>query len=199
MPEGCGVRFALLTCANGLSGKVASGEFKRGKGHAVLITKSVAPLAGADLNQILPLVSQAWRHLAAKLVHRSEWQREPPYPYEVSSAVGRYGSGKESEGTHFLVHTCVNRLAGDGNRTISREMKHAPIQDLQRIAIRDKRGKVSNAVLEIRYRRLLVHPPIGKQKNYPQLVLTIIYVRERGQPQGRERIDWKLLTDSPVR
>jgi len=105
----------------------------------------------------------------------------------------------EEAGTHFLVRTCVDRLAGDGNRTISREMKHAPIQGLHRIAVRDKRGKVSDAVLEIRFRRMVVHPPIGKQKNYPQLTLTVIYARERGQPQGRERIDWKLLTDLPVR
>jgi hypothetical protein len=41
--------------------------------------------------------------------------------------------------------------------------------------------------------------PIGKQKNYPQLVLTVISAQERGQPQGQERIDWKLLTDLPVR
>jgi hypothetical protein len=48
------------------------------------------------------------------------------------------------------------------------------------------------------YRRLVVLPPIGKQKNYPQLVLTVIYARERGQPHGRDKIDWKLLTDLPV-
>ena len=78
-------------------------------------------------------------------------------------------------------------------------MKRAPLQGLHRLAVRNKRGKVSDAVLEIRYRRLVVLPPIGKQKNYPRLVLTVIYAQERGQPQGRERIDWKLLTDLPVR
>ena len=102
-------------------------------------------------------------------------------------------------GTHFLVRTCVDRLAGDGSGTISEEMKHVPLQGLHRIEVRNKHGKVSDAVLEIRYRRLVVLPPIGKQKNYPPLVLTVIYAQERGQPQGRERIDWKLLTDLPVR
>jgi len=102
-------------------------------------------------------------------------------------------------GTHFLVRTCVDRLAGDGSGTISEEMKHVPLQGLHRIEVRDKHGKVSDAVLEIRYCRLVVLPPIGKQGNYPPLVLTVIYAQERGQPQGRERIDWKLLTDLPVR
>ena len=101
-------------------------------------------------------------------------------------------------GTHFLVRTCVDRLAGDGSGTISEEMKHVPLQGLHRIEVRNKHGKVSDAVLEIRYCRLVVLPPIGKQKNYPPLVLTVIYAQERGQPQGRERIDWKLLTDLPV-
>ena len=102
-------------------------------------------------------------------------------------------------GTHFLVRTCVDRLAGDGSGTISEEMKHVPLQGLHRIEVRNKHGKVSDAVLEIRYCRLVVLPPIGKQKSYSPLVLTVIYAQERGQPQGRERIDWKLLTDLPVR
>jgi hypothetical protein len=102
-------------------------------------------------------------------------------------------------GTHFLVRTCVDRLAGDGSGTIAKEMKHVPVQGLHRIAVRNKHGRVSDAVLEIRCRRLVVRPPIGKQKNYPPLVLTVIYAQERGQPQGRDKIDWKLLTDLPVR
>ena len=102
-------------------------------------------------------------------------------------------------GTHFLVRTCVDRLAGDGSGTIAEEMKHVPVQGLHRLVIRNKHGKVSDAVLELRYRRLVVLPPIGKQKKYPPLVLSVIYAQERGQPQGRERIDWKLLTDLPVR
>jgi hypothetical protein len=102
-------------------------------------------------------------------------------------------------GTHFLVRTCVDRLAEDGSGTISDEMQHAPLQGLHRIEVRNKYGKVSDAVLEIRYRRLIVLPPIGKQKKYPRLVLTVIYAQERGQPQGRDKIDWKLLTDLSVR
>jgi hypothetical protein len=46
---------------------------------------------------------------------------------------------------------------------------------------------------------VLVRPPIGKQKEYPELVLTAIHAREQVVPKDRERIDWKLLTDLPVR
>jgi len=101
-------------------------------------------------------------------------------------------------GTHFLVRTCVDRLAGDGTGTIADEMKQVPSQGLHRIQVRDKKGELSEAVLEIRYCRLVVLPPIGKQKNYPKLILTVIHAQERGTPRGRDRIDWKLLTDLPV-
>jgi hypothetical protein len=105
----------------------------------------------------------------------------------------------QEAGTHFLVRTCVDRLAGDGSGTIADEMKHAPVQGLHRIEVRNKQGKVSKAVLEIRYCRLLVLPPIGKQQKYPKLILTVIHAQERGKPPGRDRINWKLLTDLPVR
>lgn len=101
--------------------------------------------------------------------------------------------------THFLVRTCVDRLAGDSTGTIASEMKQVRIQGLHRIQVRDKKGDLSEAVLEIRYSRLVVHPPIGKQKNYPNLILTVIHATERGTPRGRDKIEWKLLTDLPVR
>ncbi|MGH9354421.1 MAG: IS4 family transposase [Terriglobia bacterium] len=105
----------------------------------------------------------------------------------------------QEAGTHFLVRTCVDRLAEDGTRTISQEMDEAPIQGLHRIEVTDQRGNRSKTTLQIRYRRIRVLPPIGKQKRYPQLNLTVIYAQEPEMPKDREPIDWKLLTDLPVR
>lgn len=102
-------------------------------------------------------------------------------------------------GTHFLVRTCVDRLAGDGTCTIASKMKQVRVQGLHRIQVRDRKGELSEAVLEIRYSRLVVCPPIGKQKQYAQLDLTVIHASERGTPRGRDKIEWKLLTDLPVR
>ena len=100
--------------------------------------------------------------------------------------------------THFLVRTCVNRLAGDGEHTVSDEMDAAELKALHRIAVIDKNGQPDEAVLELRYRRVRVLPPIGKQNRYPELTLTVIHAQEEGVPQNRDRIDWKLLTDLPV-
>ena len=102
-------------------------------------------------------------------------------------------------GTHFLVRTCVDRLAGDGDHTISEEMAEVEVKGLHRVEVRDNNGDLDEAILEIRYRRIRVLPPIGKQKRYPALTLTVLHAEERGTPKNREKIDWKLITDLPIR
>jgi hypothetical protein len=51
----------------------------------------------------------------------------------------------------------------------------------------------------MRFCRIVVRPPRDKEKRYPELVLTALHAKERGKAKGREKIDWKLLTDLPVR
>ena len=41
-------------------------------------------------------------------------------------------------------------------------------------------------------------PPIGKQKQYPALALTVIHACEQAEPKDRKKIVWKLITDLPV-
>jgi hypothetical protein len=102
-------------------------------------------------------------------------------------------------GTHFLIRTCVDRLAGDGGHTIATEMKGVKVAGLHRIEIRNGRGKPDEAILELKYHKISVLPPIGKQKRYPPLILTVIHAEERGSPRNREKIKWKLITDLTVR
>jgi len=90
-------------------------------------------------------------------------------------------------GTHFLIRTCVDRLAGDGNHTVAEEMDEVAVKGLHRVEVRDSNGDPDEAVLEIRYRKIRVLPPIGKQKRYPALTLTVIYAEERGTPKNRKR------------
>jgi hypothetical protein len=101
-------------------------------------------------------------------------------------------------GAHFLVRTCVDRLAGDGDHTIAEEMDEVAVKGLHRVEVRDSNGDPDEAVLEIRYRKIRVLPPIGKQKRYPALTLTVIHAEERGTPKNRKKIVWKLITDLPV-
>ena len=102
----------------------------------------------------------------------------------------------QSIGTHFLVRTCVDRLAGDGRHTIADEMADVEVQGVHRIVI--GAGDTDVAELELKYRQIRVLPPIGKQKRYPAQTLTVIHAQERAEPANRPPIVWKLITNLPV-
>ena len=100
--------------------------------------------------------------------------------------------------TFFLVRTCVDRLAEGAGTTISEVMGREPVQGVHEVEVRDDRGRVSTAELDVRFRRMTVRPPIGKQKRYPTLELTVIHADEHEAPENREPIRWRLLTNLAV-
>jgi hypothetical protein len=105
----------------------------------------------------------------------------------------------QQAGTHFLFRTCVDRCAGDGSYLVEDKMREAPCRGLHRVEVRDKKGSVRQATLELRYRRIRVLPSRSKQKRYSPLTVTILYAQEKQAPKGCEAINWKLITDLPVR
>ena len=107
-----------------------------------------------------------------------------------------YAAGEAK--THFLVRTCVNRLAGRGKTAVAKKMAREPIRGSHDVEVRDDRGRGATARVYLRFRRMTVHPPVGKRKRCPPLSLTVIHAHERGTPEGREPIRWDLLTDLPV-
>ena len=104
----------------------------------------------------------------------------------------------QDAGTHFLIRSCANRRAEDGTTRLEAEMAEVRVQGTHRIEVRDRLGHPGEAVLELRYRRVRLLPPVAKQKQYQPVEVTAIYAQERGTPKNRERIEWKLLTDLPV-
>jgi hypothetical protein len=104
----------------------------------------------------------------------------------------------QTEGTHFLIRTCVDRLAGNGDHTIATEMAEVECKGLHRVEVQDRKGKPCTALLELKYRRVRVLPPLYKQRGFPPLELTVLHATERGKPRDRDKIDWKLITDLPI-
>jgi Transposase DNA-binding len=104
----------------------------------------------------------------------------------------------QGSGTKFLLRTCVDRLAGDGRHTIAALMRRIKVKAMHEVQVRDAKGAVSETTVKVKYHRLRVYPPVGKQKEYPPLMLTVIYAQEASAPRGREKIDWKLITNLPV-
>ena len=101
-------------------------------------------------------------------------------------------------GTHFVVRTVVDRLAGDRHHTVSAEMQAAPSAGVLQIEVRSDQDEITPVSLDVRFKRILILPPIGKQKRYPSLELTVIHATQIDPPAGRKPIVWKLLTDFNV-
>lgn len=104
----------------------------------------------------------------------------------------------ESLETKFLFRTCNDRRVEDDGRTVYEVMEERRIKGVHRIEVRDNKGKPSTAVLEIKYEKIKVCPPIGKEKRYANVELTVIHATQRGTPKDRDRIEWKLVTNLPV-
>lgn len=90
-------------------------------------------------------------------------------------------------GSHFVIRTAASRLAEDGLTKTDAEMAEVRVKGLHRIEVRDGRGETSEAVLEIKYRRMLVLPPVAKAKDYGPLRLTVIHATERGAPRAERK------------
>ena len=101
-------------------------------------------------------------------------------------------------GTNFLLRTCVDRLAGDGEETVASLMRRAKVKGVHEIEIRNPDGSTEKVKLAIKYERIRVRPPEGKRDSYPDLNVTILHAVETSRPQGRKRIEWKLITNLSV-
>lgn len=102
-------------------------------------------------------------------------------------------------GTYFVICRAYPCVAAEGATKSDTEMQAVRFNWLHRLAMRDERGAEIEAVIEVRYRWMLVLASVAKQKDCDSLKLTAIHAEYRGSKQGRVCIDWKLLIDLPVR
>lgn len=72
------------------------------------------------------------------------------------------------------------------------------MQGSHRIEACDRSGQTAEAVLELKYPRILLLPQVAKQQQYQPVEVTVIHSLERGTPKNRERLEWKLQTDLSV-
>jgi hypothetical protein len=188
---------SLVVTAEGLPLGLAAVKFwtrKKFKGTNALkrsVNPTRVPIAQKESIRWLENLEQSTARLGAaeRLVHIGDRESDI---YELFCTA-------QNAGTKFVLRTCVDRLAEDGRKTIESVLQQTPVKTIHRVEVTDRHGQVSEAVLEIKYRRLCVYAPKAKQKHYGPLLLTVIYARERDNPKGRARVDWKLITNLPVR
>ncbi len=106
----------------------------------------------------------------------------------------------EAANSHFLVRIKVNRRTEDETITIQKAMQVTEKRGIHRIFFRNKEGEETNAKLEIEFEKLKIKPLFGpKSKIYPDTEVNVITAREIGTTKdGRDPIDWKLITHLPV-
>ncbi|MDB6131800.1 MAG: family transposase [Verrucomicrobiales bacterium] len=104
----------------------------------------------------------------------------------------------QSGHAHFLVRTCADCLTEAEGHTMAKAMEKSDGSGSHTLFFDAGDGRVEEAWLDVRWRRLRILPPVGKRVRWPELELSVIHATERGAPAGREPIDWKLLTSLPV-
>ena len=98
--------------------------------------------------------------------------------------------------SYFLVRVCVNRLADES--TIAEEVALSKKRFSKRIEFDDAKGNKVCTRLTVKAKRLLLHPPEYKSKDYDDINLTVVSAVEEKEPKDRERIRWTLITNLPV-
>lgn len=99
--------------------------------------------------------------------------------------------------THFLVRVCVNRLANES--TLAEELMLSEKKFSKRIEFDDTDGNRVSTRINVKVKKLLLHPPVNKSREYDDLHVTVVSAVEEKQPADRDRIRWTLLTNLPVK
>lgn len=103
----------------------------------------------------------------------------------------------EEIGAYFISRSCVNRLAEQS--TIVEEVAQNNSSFQHDIAFTNEKGKLIEARLTVKHTKLEVHPPIGKEKGYPDLELVVVSATEEIAPKNRKPICWVFITNLPVK
>jgi len=126
--------------------------------------------------------------------------REPSQIIHIGdreSDIYEYFSNCHGLGSYFIVRGCVNRLANE--TTVAEEISKQPTQYKHTISYTDSSGELIEANLNIKVKKLTVHPPLDKQDRYPSLPIVVISAYETKTPKNRPPIKWTFLSNLPVK
>jgi hypothetical protein len=108
-------------------------------------------------------------------------------------------------GASFLVRVQTDRLAspketenGGQAHRVFQQLEAVPWSGRHVVEIKDGAGKSEKVSLSIKFLAIDTLPPIGKQKAYPAMRLVYVHATEEAEPEGRPKIDWRLVTNLPV-
>ena len=106
-------------------------------------------------------------------------------------------------GTSFLARVQTNRLAARPADAALQKPAHRVFAQLAAVPWAGRHCITINqdetAWLQAKFAVINTLPPVGKRKRYNSQVLIYIHALEENPPPGRKPIDWKQVTNLPVK
>jgi hypothetical protein len=101
---------------------------------------------------------------------------------------------------HLLVRGQHDRRLSDGTRLLE-FLSNVPVGGTLRVEVPRREGRPArNAILELRWQEVELHPPaVALKKSWPSLKIYAVLAREVGAPEGVQPIEWLWLTTWPVK
>jgi len=115
---------------------------------------------------------------------------------------------------HWLIRACQDRPveAPDGSQPVLRDRVLAgSVLFTKEITVRRRRAKTAcetrtrresretrKALVEVRAMRVTLRPPANSDRPLPPVPVNVVLVREPDPPEGKEPIEWILLTTLPI-
>jgi len=164
-------------------------EFKNTTAMKKKINPTRVPIATKESQRWLDNISRTHEVMDCdpqKLIHVGDREADI---YELFSLCSKLN-------TYFLIRVCVNRLADES--TLSEELALSKKRFNKRIDFDDAKGNRISTRLGVKVKKLLLHPPTYKAKDYDDLHVTVVSAVEEKAPVDRERIQWTLITNLPV-
>jgi hypothetical protein len=75
-------------------------------------------------------------------------------------------------------------MTKDGGTSVAEVMTESLAQGVHQIRGRAKEGENYQAALEIKFEKLLIHPPVAKAKRYSAQELIVLHATETSVPEG---------------
>jgi len=108
----------------------------------------------------------------------------------------------QNSNSSFVIRVCNNRKLFNSEQKLFESVSKESAKGFYAVTITDKNGEKESVQVEVRFKKVNVMPPIGKEKNYPKPISACyIEVKEKmgSERRGEKcRVEWKLLTNLPV-
>lgn len=103
-------------------------------------------------------------------------------------------------GSSFVIRLCVNRCTKNSKVKLFETTEKLPAAGIYQIVKKYPDGKKEKIPIEIRFKKVEVQPPIGKEKRYNPISGFYIEAKEKikSGTRKRSRINWKILTNIPI-